>query len=160
DTLRLIANEAPIRPCALRPSVPLDLETICLRCLEKEPWERYGSARELGDELRRFLDGLPIRSRRVSEFEKLPRRCKRNPTGALLSAAVFLSLLLGAGTAAFFAIRAEANATRAEASAGRALEEKRVADRQRTRAEWLVYAHQLALALREWQDIEVAHAVD
>src|SRR5205823_11206330 len=121
---------------------------------------RYGSARELGEELRRFLDGLPIQSRRVSEFEKLRRWCKRNSSVALLSAAVFISLVAGAGTATFFAVHAEANATRASANASRALEQKHVADQQRNRSEWLVYAHQLALALRQWQDMDVAHAVD
>jgi WD40 repeat protein len=160
DTLRLVATEQPPRPRALRPSVPLDLETICLRCLEKEPWDRYGSARELREELRRFLDGLPIRSRRVSEFEKLRRWCKRNSSVALLSAAVFASVLVGAGAATFFAIRAEANATRAEANAARALEQKQVADQQRNRSEWLVYAQQMALALSQWQNMDVAHAVD
>ena len=90
-------NEAP-SPRLLNPRVPRDLETICLKCLEKEPERRYASARELGEDLGRFLNREPIRARPISPVGRVWRWSRRKPALAGLSAAVlvlFLTILIG-----------------------------------------------------------------
>jgi serine/threonine protein kinase len=74
DTLRQAKREDAQLPSALRPGLPRDLETICLRCLQKNPRRRYGSARELADDLRRFLQHEPVRSRRPTRWKRLLKR--------------------------------------------------------------------------------------
>jgi len=91
----------PPSPRSLNPSVSRDLETICLKCLEKNPQQRYASAKDLADELRRFLAGDAIFARRISRGERLWRWCKRNPRIPALSAALLLVVLIAYGLAWF-----------------------------------------------------------
>jgi len=95
ETLRLVLESEPVSPRSLRPGIPRDLETICLKCLRKEPGRRYASAGALHDDLRRFLDGIPITARPVSPAEKAWRWCRRKPTlaGALFLTAVAIVTL-------------------------------------------------------------------
>ncbi|MFO0846017.1 MAG: serine/threonine-protein kinase [Gemmataceae bacterium] len=79
ETMRLIVDADPVPPTQLQPTVPRDLETICLKCLEKEPDRRYSGARELAQDLRRFLDGEPIHARRVGPVERLRKWARRRP---------------------------------------------------------------------------------
>jgi WD40 repeat protein/tRNA A-37 threonylcarbamoyl transferase component Bud32 len=88
ETLTLVQHQEPVSPRQLQPGLPRDLETICLKCLEKEPAKRYSSAQALADDLARFLADKPIQARRVSELEKLGRWCKRNPLPAASLAGV------------------------------------------------------------------------
>lgn len=78
--LMMVATEEPISPRKLDPFVPIDLETICLKCLQKATIRRYQSAKELHDELRRFLEGRPIHARASTRIEKLVKWSHRNPT--------------------------------------------------------------------------------
>jgi hypothetical protein len=99
DTVEQVLNNEPVPPRQLQPKVPRDLETICLKCLQKEPPRRYGSARELTEDLERFLGGLAIRARPVSRPERLWRWAKRNPTVAgLLTAVSTLLVALAVGS--------------------------------------------------------------
>jgi hypothetical protein len=79
DTILQVLSEQPVRPRALNGRVPLDLEAICLRCLEKDPADRYASAADLADDLRRFLAGEPVKARPVGLLELGWRWCKRQP---------------------------------------------------------------------------------
>src|SRR5262245_61301662 len=88
--LQVLHNE-PVSVTSLQPNVPRDLETICLKCLRKEPHRRYGSALELAEDVQRFLRGEPIRARPIRAVEKLWRWGRRHPLPAGLLAAGVLA---------------------------------------------------------------------
>jgi WD40 repeat protein len=90
-----VLEREPERPRALNPRADRDLETVCLRCLEKEPARRYGSAEALADDLERWLKGEPIRARRVGAWERSVKWARRRPAVAALLAAVVLTNLAG-----------------------------------------------------------------
>jgi WD40 repeat protein len=90
ETLRLVLESEPVAPRSLRPGLPRDLETICLRCLCKEPARRYASAAALRDDLRRCLDGRPIIGRPVSAVERARAWARRRPAIAALAGLVVL----------------------------------------------------------------------
>jgi tetratricopeptide (TPR) repeat protein len=94
-TLRLVAEQPAVPPRLLNAGVPRDLETICLKCLEKEPRRRYATALELAEELGRFLQGEPIQARPAGPAEKVGRWCLRKPA---LATALLLLLLVAIGS--------------------------------------------------------------
>ncbi len=94
ETLEMVQNQEPVPPRRLQPSVPRDLETICLKCLQKEPQKRYATAGGLGADLLRFLGGEAILARRVGLPERMWRWCKRNPKVAGLTGAVALLIAM------------------------------------------------------------------
>jgi serine/threonine-protein kinase len=94
-TVALVRTEDPIPPRRLQPTVPRDLETICLKCLRKEPNRRYATAADLAEDLRRFRAGEPVRARPVGKGERIVRWCRRKPGVASLLAALALVFLVG-----------------------------------------------------------------
>ena len=93
ETERRVIAEEPIPPSRLIRTIPRDLETICLKCLCKEPESRYPAAAELASDLDRFLEGRPILARPLGMAARFGRWCRRNP------AATAISVLLVLGTA-------------------------------------------------------------
>ncbi len=105
ETLRQVLNDDPVAPRLLNSGVPRDLETICLKCLERDPARRYPTALELAADLNRFLDGVPILARPISSAGRLLRWCKRRP--ALAAVWVLIAALaVGSTTSAIWIQRA------------------------------------------------------
>jgi tetratricopeptide (TPR) repeat protein len=126
DTLDAVRNKPPEAPTKLNVNLPRDLETICLKCLEKDPRRRYSSAQALDDDLHNWLESRPITARRVGTSERLWLWCKRRPAIAALGAAALLSLvcgLIGTSVALRRALRAEKEANLQAASANRRLDQ-------------------------------------
>jgi superkiller protein 3 len=99
DTLQLVVAEEPVPVRRLLPKVPRDLETVCLKCLHKEPARRYDTAEALADDLGRFGRGEPVVARPAGAVERAVKWVRRNPLGASLAAAVLLLVLVGGGGA-------------------------------------------------------------
>jgi len=98
ETLRQVVEEEPPPPRRLQPGVPRDLETICLKCLQKDPARRYATALDLAEDLRRFRDGEPIRARPVGRLARLGKWARRRPAVAGLLLGVLLVTALGVGS--------------------------------------------------------------
>src|SRR5262249_40220722 len=96
ETLDQVRNQEPVPPSRRQRGVPPDLETICQKCLRKEPEKRYASAAELADDLGRYLPGEPVLARPAGRAERAVKWVRRNPllTGAV--AVVLLALAAGA----------------------------------------------------------------
>ncbi|MBN2563455.1 MAG: protein kinase [Phycisphaerae bacterium] len=123
--LKQVIEDEPPSPRKLDNRIPRDLETICLKCLEKDPNRRYQTAGELADELRRYLTDEPILARPISTAARAWRWCRRKPVVAGLATLVVASLLTGMTVSTFFAIQARSQAARAieeKAEKQRALE--------------------------------------
>jgi WD40 repeat protein len=130
DTLLQVVSDEPVPPRQLQSQVPHDLNTICLKCLHKEPRKRYGSCEELAEDLGRFMRGEPVRARPVGEGERLWRWCRRNPLLAAGTATIALALTTIAVLAVVAARNAQAVAE-AERAAAEAERENARKDAQR-----------------------------
>jgi tetratricopeptide (TPR) repeat protein len=140
DTLKQLIADPPIPPRRLQPAVPRDLETVCLKCLEKDPPRRYGSALALAEDLRRFLAGEPVRARPVGLAGRLWRWSRRQPLAAGLCAALALSVVTGFAAVTAAWLQAEAHFQESERQRGRAeanfiRAEKYLAEAKQQRAE-------------------------
>ena len=102
ETVRQVLEKEPVRPRALNRSVDRDLETVCLKCLEKDPARRYGSAEALAEDLERWLNREPILARRITPAERLVKWMRRNPKVASLT--VLLHLVFAVGLAGILAM--------------------------------------------------------
>jgi tetratricopeptide (TPR) repeat protein/tRNA A-37 threonylcarbamoyl transferase component Bud32 len=149
ETLRQVLEQEPAAPRLLNPAVDRDLETICLKCLEKQAGKRYASAQALADDLRRHAAGEAIQARPVGSTERLWRWCRRNPrTAAAVAAASGLLLLVAIGsTWAALTIRQERNQKELERQAAVAAREEADSARKLAQQNEILAAEQADLAL-------------
>jgi WD40 repeat protein len=105
ETLLQVQAEDPVPPSRLQPKLPRDLATICVQCLQKEPHKRYPTALALGNDLRRFLAGEPIRARPVRFWERGWRWGRRNAPLAITGAVAAMALVAGIVLSILFTVR-------------------------------------------------------
>ena len=132
--IRQVLDSEPVAPRLLRPGIPRDLETICLKCLQKEQHRRHSTAATLADDLGRFLRGESILARPIGKVGRLWYSCRRNPVLACLVIGVALSLLAGTCLSTYFAVKADRLAADA------------VHEQERTREAQLDAEHRLYVA--------------
>lgn len=96
EAMRLVTTREPPAPSRLDPTVPRDLEAICLMCLEKSPAHRYATAHELAEDLRRFLQGQPVKARPVGPLRRAGKWVRRHPQGTALAGLLVLLALVPA----------------------------------------------------------------
>ncbi len=157
ETLDQIRFQEPVSPRRLVASIPLDLETICLKCLHKDPGRRYQSALDLVEDLRRCLAGEPILARPISAWERGVRWLRRNPARAALLAVSCLAALALAGMAVGMSYSARLKSfnnelgmaiQRAEVSQAEAEDQRTTVKRMER---WVRYLRDVHLADEAWQ---------
>ncbi len=137
ETLRQVCEVEPVAPRLVNPSIPLDLETICLKALRKEPDRRYDTAQEFADDLGRFLMGESILARPVGQSERFMRWCRRKPLVAavvVLSALLVAALVVGMPVVTSAMLEAKKQKTFAEGETNRAKENEQLANAEKTTA--------------------------
>lgn len=146
ETLLQVVHRLPVGPRRLRPSLPTDLEAICLRCLEKRPEQRYRTAGELAADLRRFLAGQPTLARPLSPFQSLGRWAARRPTHAALVALGIVASVAALAGVSFHTARLDEALKQAESNASEAIASHAIAERETRRANSELYAAQMRMA--------------
>ena len=136
DTLMQVLERVPISPRELNPALSRDIETISMKCLEKPPRNRYASAQDVADELRRFLSSEPIHARPISSLERARRWCRRNPVVSSLSFAIMVLLIVGTVVSAYFARREALQAEMARQETRRAYGHYYIAEMNLARRDW------------------------
>jgi hypothetical protein len=174
DTLLQVLERDPVAPRSLHPEADRDLETICLKCLHKEPGRRYESAAALADELERWLRGEPITARPVGSAERLVKWARRRPAPAALIAVSVLGLAMLFASGVYFNVRLQEEVNRAEKGEAAALlqqrkaednaakeaKERRRADREADAAwanQYVAHAHLMA---SDWDNTNLGRILD
>jgi WD40 repeat protein/serine/threonine protein kinase len=165
ETLWQVRTQEPAWPSALNPAVNRDLETICLKCLCKEPQHRYGSAQELAEDLERWLAGEPILARRSGLGERLVKWAKRRPALAALSLTTLVLALAGLAGVFWQWRRAESElALKTQALTAKEAERKAKEDaleaetKQRRQVELNLHNYRVLVAERRWRDSQITQA--
>jgi WD40 repeat protein len=152
EVLWRVQEQQPLPPGRLQVGIPRDLETVCLKCLEKDPARRYGSAAALADDLHRFQAGEPIRARPPGPWERTAKWVRRRPAIAALLGVLLLVTAVGIGIVVAqwrnLVVARHVAAERADAEAGA----RQQAQDALARSQWHLYTACLALAEREWRD--------
>lgn len=165
SVLKQTIETPPMRPRSLNSRIPRDLETICLKCLEKAPHRRYASANDLAEDLGRYIDRRPIHARPIGTIQRFGRWCGRRPLVASLAAAMILLLISGTTISTFFMLASQSALERVNeqktvieetsadlrAALTRADQERQRAELRREHAELGVYNLSLQDAASSWK---------
>jgi WD40 repeat protein/HEAT repeat protein/tRNA A-37 threonylcarbamoyl transferase component Bud32 len=149
--LKQVIEDEPLSPRKLDSRIPRDLETIALKCMQKEPHRRYATAQEVAEELRCHLENKPIHARPIGRIARTWRWCRRYPVVSAMGLALLVVLVSGTVISTYFGIAACGERDRADANAGRALEKA-------AELEASLYMHQIALAHQAWLAHDAARA--
>jgi WD40 repeat protein len=133
DTVLQVMHDDPVPPKRLQPTVPRDLETICLKCLTKNPAKRYPTAAALADDLRRFRAGEPIKARPLSSWDRAAKWARRHPSLAVFGVVTVVATvaLVGVLSVAYAHVREAVAQKEKEAEAAQEAREKEAKERKR-----------------------------
>jgi WD40 repeat protein len=167
ETLLQVRTQEPVPVVRLQAHVPRDLNTICLKCLQKEPHNRYPSAQALAEDLRRFLAGEPIQARPIRLWGRGVKWAKRRPALAGLvgvTIVAFLTLLVG-GAWFTLELRAERNHAQeqeeiAKKERNHAQKQEEIAKQENEKFRHTLYAAHTHLAYQAWKDAEITRALE
>jgi WD40 repeat protein len=167
STIDQVRGQEPVAPRLLQLKLPRDVETIALKCLQKEPAKRYSSATALAEDLQRFLDGRPIAARPVGGIERAWRWAKRAPAVAALLLLTFVLFAAGTAVSVYFAVNAETERKKAVDREGEANDAKREADArsaellaEKELADHLLYISQMNHAQFAANDLRTARLTE
>ena len=138
ETVLQVLHDEPVPPSRLRPRVPRDLETICLKCLEKNPQRRYATADDLAEDLERFLDFEPVKARPVAAPERMWRWCRRKRALAIAAALASVAIATTIGLSISLAVHQYRAASRLGAVLQEVQSRQRLVDQQ---ASHLAFQH-------------------
>jgi len=161
ETVLQLFQMEPVAPSRLQPRLPRDLETICLKCLHKEPRRRYPSAEELAQDLQRFLACEPIAARPASVRERLQKWARRRPALATLAAGGCLAVIALVGLTLWHQADLQSRLTRSRVEERQARDAEELAGRrerlavQQDKVKDLLRAAEAALAGKEWANARV-----
>ncbi len=158
NVLLQVLQHEPVAPRRVQAGVDRDLETICLKCLEKDPAKRYGTAKALAEDLESFVAGEPVRARAVGRLERLVKWTRRRPAIASLVAAVVLVTLAGVLGTVWKYLEAEEQRRLAAQQSRQAQRAQREAEALMERAERSIYVSKIALSQRAWEANDAAGA--
>jgi WD40 repeat protein/serine/threonine protein kinase len=153
ETLQQVVAEEPVPPRRLSPQVPPDLETVCLKCLHKEPHRRYPSAVELAEDLRRFLEDRPTLARPVGFWQRGVKWARRRPALAALTGVSGLAVLILVLGSLWHTVQLSGALHTAE-------QRREEAERQRARADGNLYIAHMNLAQAAWDNAQVGHVLE
>jgi len=146
DTILLLRETEPASPRRLQPGLDRELETICLKCLRKNPTERYGGAQALADDLGRYLRGEPVQARPASTAERLRKWARRRP--ALAALVLLILMVVGLGGPGITILWLQADSARHQAEA------------EREKTEALLYASRINLADHAYQAYDLPATIE
>ena len=158
ETLQQVSTMDPITPRRIQPGVSRDLETICLKCLEKDPRRRYATAQELAEDLQRFRKGEPIRARAIGRLQRAVKWAQRRPAVAALLATILLATAAFVGGGVWYQVRLERALVRVGEERKFAQDAREIAEVRRAEAEYQrdearrnLYLYSIPLAHRAWE---------